>query len=64
MRLPSAMSFTEIAAREGITTSGAFQIYRRALVKIQRRHRRGEIIHLVLLHRARSQGRPERLAAG
>jgi hypothetical protein len=57
------MTFKEIGAREGVTATGAYEIYRRALAKIQSRHRKSEFIRLVILNRVRTQQRPKRLAA-
>jgi DNA-directed RNA polymerase sigma subunit (sigma70/sigma32) len=62
MRDADGMTFNEIAAREGVTKQRIWQIYRTAMTKIRRQHRRSEFIHLVRLHRARSEGRSERLA--
>jgi hypothetical protein len=63
MKSPAVMTFEEIAEREGITRQAAFAVCRRALLKLQRRHRQQEFVHLVVLYRARIECQ-ERLTAG
>ncbi len=60
MRLRGSMTFEQIGEREGVTGARAWQIYRTALRKIQRRHRQGELVRLLILHRARIE-RSERI---